>query len=272
MSTELKSLKSSARPLVTAEVYSEVMTLNLSEYIEEFQTADGRKIDIEPLTEIVRIGMQKFHGQKTFTSDAWLAPRVHAVLRLFRSEAADMGMWEYLTICDPQLRAYTIWRWGDNDNQGKVKDMKRVWGSERRNALARLWWTAELTRNGPDYTPTADLYNSQNAANYLTDTLMFNNRPAAVAYSRIVRDLKENSTGREDAKETAKTLNHILVTVVLDATAPDSGTDVDIYENWVSEAPDQTLMYNALPQGPNEPTVPEEKIKAAAELMAQIAK
>lgn len=268
MSTELKQLRSQARALVTKEAYKEASTLALDEYIEEFKTADGRTIDIEPLIDIIRVGVQKFHKGEPNKSDAWLAPRVHAALRLFRSEVAVLGMWEYLTVCVPQIRAYVIWRWGGEN--GEVNDLLRVWGRDRRNALARLWWSAELTRNGPDYSPTEDLFISQDAVNYLTDTLMFNNRPAAIAFTKIVKEVADSGGKKKNAVETAKSLNHILVTVMLDALVPDSGTDMEFYESWISEDVDQTVMFSSMPTGPNEARIPEEKISTALEMMKKI--
>ncbi len=265
MNRPLKRLRKQARAHVSPETYGEPLKQNLDNYVEEFKTIDGRSINIEPLIDLIRVGTHKFYDDEPSKSDAWLAPRLHATLRLYRSEAAELEMWEYLTICISEIREYVVWRWGKAGTLNKSMD--RVWGSKRRHTLARLWWIAELTRNGSDYTPTVDLLQSQDAANYLTDTLMFNNRPAAVAFTRMVKETLEAGGNKKDAVQIAKSLNHMLVTVVLDSLALSQDTQLDDYEPWVREQVDQTLLYNDFPIGPNEPRVLEEQISAALELM-----
>lgn len=264
MNQTLKRLRKQAHALVTSETYGAPVKLNLDSYIEEFTAVDGRTINIEPVIELIRVATHKFHDSDPPESDSWLAPRIHAALRLYRAEAADLAMWEYLTICVTEIRDYMIWRW--TNKEGKIS-MERVWGALRRHALARLWWAAELTRNGPDYSDTIDVCRSQDAVNYLTDTLMFNNRPAAVAFARTVKDAMAKGGNAKDAVTIGKSLNHVLVTVVLDSLVPSSGTSTDDYKPWVDESVDQTLMYNDLPIGPNEPRIPEEHITTALNLM-----
>src|SRR5262249_1315137 len=85
-------------------------------------------------------------------SDAWLAPRVHATLRLTRREAADRRIWAYLaTVALPD---YVRWRWRDPADPGAPGAVDRYVGGAGINALSWLWWAAELTRDGDGYGPT----------------------------------------------------------------------------------------------------------------------
>ena len=57
----------------------------------------GRDIDVEPLVAMIDEAMRRFRSSPD-KSDAWLAPRVHATIRLSRREAADRRIWNYLNV------------------------------------------------------------------------------------------------------------------------------------------------------------------------------
>lgn len=172
-SRKLNRLDPHARSLITSENYSDIRPEDLQDYISEFE----REILIKPLTEMLQEVRSRFPNGRTARakSDAWLAPRVHASVRLYRQEAADSQLWEYLSLAVPEVRTYILWRWSRED--GLIRDLNRLYGMQRRHALGRLWWVAELCRNGPDYSPAVDAFNaSQDMINYITDTDAFQNR------------------------------------------------------------------------------------------------
>ncbi len=261
MSESLRRLIPQARMLITKESFRDQSFGNLDGYIEDIL----RPIDIAPLISIVQTAMKIFPSRDE-ESDGWLAPRVHASLRLFRSEAADQGIWDYISVV--ALRDYVIWRMADED--GLVNDIDRIIGPFRHQAVARLWWAAELSRNGADYLPTQEAFSSQDAVNYLTNIDAFHNRPAALAYIRFISHRSGDKPIKQRAIETGKTLNHVLTTIVLDSFAPDSGGDMSANERWIAETPDIALMDSALPQGPDEPQVQEEKISAVEQLLERL--
>ncbi len=261
MSQPLRRLIPQARTLITKESFCDQSFGNLDGYVQDLP----RSVDVEPLVRVVQTAMRIFpHGDEA--SDGWLAPRVHAALRLFRSEAADQGIWDYLSVL--VLRDYIIWRMADKD--GLVNDIDRIIGPFRHQAVARLWWAAELSRNGADYGPTEAAFSSQDAVNYLTNVNAFHNRPAALAYIRFISHTSATTPIKQMAIETGQTLNHVLTTLVLDSFAPDSGSDMNAIERWIAAAPDATLLDSALPQGPDEPPVPEEKIYAVEQLLGRL--
>lgn len=59
-------------------------------------------------------------------------------------------------------------------------------GGKVRHGLERLWWAAELTRSGPDYTPTVKAFAIQDTVLWLFDVEAFQDRPAALAYVEFV--------------------------------------------------------------------------------------
>src|SRR5947209_9999402 len=121
-------------------------TVDATEFIVDLEL--GRSIDLAPLRAVVGEAMKKWPQFDSSKSDQWLAPRVHATLRLTRREAADKRIWAYLTLVEfPQ---YVRWRW-EKENSEKPITLDRYLGEDSKNSLARLWWTAELTRNGEKY-------------------------------------------------------------------------------------------------------------------------
>jgi|GEM_PF-1729778 len=263
MSEQLRRLIPQARALITKESFRDQSFGSLEGYIEDI----SRPIDIAPLIHVVQTAMQIFSARDE-ESDGWLAPRVHTSLRLFRSEAADQGIWDYLSVV--ALRDYVLWRMASED--GLVSDVDSIIGPFRHQAVARLWWAAELSRNGADYRPTQQAFSSQDAVNYLTNVDAFHNRPAALAYIRFISHKSRNKPIKQRAIETGKTLNHVLTTIVLDSFAPDSDSDMNAQERWIAAAPDMTLANSALPQGPDEPKVSEEKIYAVEQLLERLMK
>jgi len=78
--------------------------------------------------------MQKFTDSKREESDRWLAPRVHATMRLTRREAGEPGLWSYLAV--QVLEDYIRWRW--KGAEGIVAPERFVCGEFNKHAVARL--------------------------------------------------------------------------------------------------------------------------------------
>src|SRR5690348_3937505 len=79
----------------------------------EFQEDFPRAVRLDALNEVVNATMSRHPDAPTkdeerSRADAWLAPRLHAALRLTRREAADRGVWNYLALV--QLDDYVRWR------------------------------------------------------------------------------------------------------------------------------------------------------------------
>ncbi len=145
----LKGLNPGARVLVTEDFrMGQQATVDATNFVTELQL--GRKIDLSSMRAVFCEAMKRFEFDP-WKSDPWLGPRVHATLRLTRREAADKRIWEYLTVI--AFPDYVRWRWAQEDHDRLVtKD--RFLGEDSKNAIARLWWAAELTRNGSDYSRT----------------------------------------------------------------------------------------------------------------------
>jgi hypothetical protein len=195
-------------------------------------------------------------------SDAWLAPRVHAALRLRRSEAADRRLWTWLAIV--RYDSYVRWRWPGVNG---VTARKRFTGSDRDNALSRLWWGAELTRNGGNYDAAVDAFRRQDIPSTWFVLDAFHNRAAALAAMRILPTM-----GSKPINRLSSAFNHFLTTIMLDTVAPLPGPDLVAMEEWIMSAPsEEDLLQHALPIGPLEDPVDESAIAAVEALVRRVA-
>ncbi|MCB9603189.1 MAG: hypothetical protein H6722_06640 [Sandaracinus sp.] len=113
--------------------------------------------------------------------DALVAPELHTLLPLTRREAAEPGVWRWLAVVHrPDLVRH---RW---ENRSWAQMRRRFWSVGTRpdsNAFARLWWIAELTRDGsPDsYALTRRVFARQPLATGIFIRSLGHHRPAVVA-------------------------------------------------------------------------------------------
>jgi Family of unknown function (DUF6339) len=253
----LQILNARGRKLLTPEDYANGVPPGLSSHFEPFT----RSVDLEPLHAVLREAMERF--DRPSRSDGWLAPRVHATLRLYRREAADMNLWYFLSAA---CRDYVIWRWEDDEG---VVDHRRITGRSERHALARLWWAAELIRNGTDYSPVEAAFELQTGIEFILSLDAFHNRATALAFSEVLLTGNDGARVRDpDIKVFARALNHVLTTVVLDDLVPDCGADGPALSEWMRGDPDETTMYDALPAGPDDGVVSADDIRRVTELIA----
>src|SRR5438132_766304 len=133
----LHRLKPSVLAVMTSDFLAGGQAPDLKPYLEPTE----EEFDAEAIKALFEAAVA-LERPKTET-DAWLAPRFHFLLRISRRTAGDRGMWAWLatTIC----RTYVMWRFG---SEGQMKAW-RYYGDLLRNALSRLWWGAEMVRNGP---------------------------------------------------------------------------------------------------------------------------
>lgn len=256
MST-LKVLNPEARILLTPEFLLSPNPVDASKFIGEF----ARPVEIDTAVELIRLAMHRF-DENSVESDSWLAPRVHLALRLTRREAAELGIWEYLALIEvPQ---YVHWRWPGKD---KGTTRKRYCGRLDEQAIARLWWGAELTRNGKNYSPTVDAFKNQDVPNTWFRLNLFHHKPAIQAAIRFTLGKSSDETNR-----IAKVIDMALKTTSLDALARSDNSDSATIEEWIAEgAPPITELTNqTLPAGPDEPAIPENHIQSVLSFFERI--
>jgi hypothetical protein len=246
-------------------------TLDLDETALEpvMRDVDGaqKHIDVAQFSELMSDAVERFGAQKKLpaSSDAWLSPRVHASLRLTRQEASDPRIWTYLAIA--VAPTYVRHRWGDPKTQEAASLDRFVNRDRKKQAIARLWWTAEMFRNGPDYRPVVDAFAMQDIPNGFVTYDCFENRPLAIG---IVKELIGLNAGRKatsrQVKKVGRTINLWLSTTSLDAVAPDENTDPARTWSWVTVPVQPPISDVELPIGPDDGEVNEKSLDAARAL------
>jgi hypothetical protein len=265
MKNRLYFLKPQFKQSASAEFYgSDTHPLDLTPYLEEFP----RPVDLEPAINMVQKAMEKFDADRV-KSDPWLAPRLHATLKLSRREAGDRRLWSYLAV--DSLRQYVHWRWRQ-DKETSSKFPLRFFGSMRDHAIARLWWGAELTRNGRSYEHTKTFFTHTDVPNSWMNLRAMRHRPTALAAVRFIyeREIEGVPVG-DRHRQLVRSFNSALTTTVLDSIAINPATDPAALEEWLRQEPDETLYFEDDPVGPNEVGVSDNGIQAVLDLLTRVA-
>lgn len=142
--------------------------------------------------------------------DGRFAPALHRALPLGRRQAADPAPWRYLAVV--HRPDFVRHRW---QNRSWASVQSRFWQNGTRpdsNAFARLWWIAELTRDGDDYALTEAVLLRQHLATALFVRTLGSYRPLVAACVEVL----EGATSVQ-AEATIKLLHKTLGTVVLEA-------------------------------------------------------
>jgi hypothetical protein len=265
--TTLKGLNPAARSLVNEDFRKgEPATIDAGPYIEDLNL--GREVPLAPLRGVIAEAMKRFEHEPQ-KSDPWLGPRVHATGRLTRREAADKRIWEYLTVIE--FPEYVRWRWEKTDKVDKVIPQDRFLGEDSKNALARLWWATELTRNGSNYKRSEiALGISRFSASWL-NLILVHHRAAALAVVDFLDTYQSVGATDTQGRVMAKATNVALRTLCLDALAASPPTDAEAVREWIAEEIDETTMMDELPRGPDEAVVAEADIATVRKFLDDLA-
>ncbi|WP_406528300.1 DUF6339 family protein [Streptomyces sp. I8-5] len=214
---------------------------------------ESKRWDAGPLRELLTEAMRRFADTTPTVSDAWLAPRLHYTLRLTRAEASDTSLWNFIGLC--LAPDFVQWRWGRGESGREVGQAARFSGRWDIQCFSRLWWAAELFRDGKNYGPVELACGNQDMLNTVLRTEIIQHRPTAQALLRLqFRDVVR--TGR-DVNAAVSVANAAGVTLVYEALAPDELQDADALQDWIlaaGEGPE--IQYDTLPQGPRDGSVP----------------
>ncbi|MFI1353311.1 DUF6339 family protein [Streptomyces sp. NPDC020898] len=242
--------------------------IDLAKVVDSLPEDDARW-SVEPIRSLVEDAMFEFRADRT-RADAWLAPRLHATLRLTRREAADKRLWNHIALA--VAPDYVVWRHLSEptaSKPGRRVAAERFRGPADRQCFSRLWWAAELFRNGADYEPVVTACGNQDLVHSVLRKELIDHRPTAQA---LVRLLKRGlvTTGREiDGLSVA--INAAGATLVYDVLAPDVPRNPAGLRGWIEEAASAApVSRRELPEGPDEEPVPEESVAALTEYFAEM--
>ncbi|WP_330175652.1 DUF6339 family protein [Streptomyces sp. NBC_01498] len=238
--------------------------IDLSRQVLALPDADFR-FRVEPVRDLIDDVMHLYKDDTRTKADAWLAPRLHATLRLTRREAADEGLWNHLALA--VAPDYLVWRHlpaKGKDGLPPMVSASRFRGAHHTQAFSRLWWAAELFRNGADYGPAVVACGNQDVLNTVLRLDVIDHRPTAQALIRLVEQ-EVASTGRE-VNALATVANAAASTLLYDVLAADDEGDGEALHEWVMSADSAPpVARRSLPQGPGDIPVPEEAVHLLAE-------
>jgi hypothetical protein len=238
----------------------------LDDYVQEHDL--GRDLPFDDVERLLGEARERF-GADYVASDRWLAPRLHAALRLTRAEAGERYFWMWLAV--EKFPEYVWWRFpGKTDEPDPAKNgtaLKRFTGRDRDHAFGRLWWGAELFRSGGDYAPVVKAFEMQDIPNTWLSLDAIHNAAAAQAALAYLPDLSS-----DEINALAKAMDHILTTVQLDALAPTGAPDPIAVEEWIEETTGiEELLGDGLPAGPEEDPPAVELVDAADAFLRRVA-
>lgn len=227
----------------------------------------GRSIDVEPVRAFLDEAMARYARNKKGEVDAWLAPRLHYALRLTRREASTRGIWRWVgCVFAPD---YVRWRHGNEagEDESNPPNIDRFIGPDYKQAFARLWWMAELFRDGPDYRPVEIAMLNQDIPNNFFRMDIAHHRPTVQATVNVLT----GKIGRE-ANALAKAMNSTATTLLIDVLAPDQPLDPDAATRWVESIGDvdPVAHFDVLPEGPDDPQVPADSVTVMADLLTEL--
>ncbi|MET7293570.1 DUF6339 family protein [Streptomyces griseoloalbus] len=240
--------------------------IELAKFVESLPQDDARWA-VEPLRDLVDDAMYQFKDNRT-DADGWLAPRLHATLRLTRREAADTRIWNHLALA--VAPDYVAWRHPPVQG-GKPPRINpaRFKGTPDRQCFSRLWWAAEMFRNGEDYAPVVTACGNQDLIHNALRMELVDHRPTAQALVRVL-ERGIASTGR-DINGLMSAINTAGATLVYDALAPDELRDPEPLRQWIAEAESAPpVPRHDLPTGPDEAPVPEESVAKLTDYFAEL--
>ncbi|WP_326802612.1 DUF6339 family protein [Streptomyces sp. NBC_01788] len=240
-----------------------VPVIALNQAAEPMPESPRRRL--RAIRDLIDDAMYTYRDERPTQADAWLAPRLHAILRLTRAEAADPALWNYLAL--GVAPDFVVWR--HLSESKKTVNAKYFKGPYHKQAFARLWWSAELFRNGPDYEPVVIACGNQDMLNTALRLDVIDHRPTAQAVVRLL-EREVVRTGRE-ANALAKAVNTAAATLMYDVMALDVERDSGAVQRWIDEGEEGlSVHHRPLPIGPAEERAPEDSVEHLTDHFAEL--
>ena len=207
---QLRRLTDDGRRLVGFEFLKGDVSLTdeeLEEYLEPISgepTASLTEID-STVDEI----LEEYEEYDT-SMDGELVEAVHRGLDISRRVAGDPGLWHWLAVS--RYPEFVRHRWQFNSEEAMREKFLGAGSDLYSNAIHRLWWIAELTHEGDDYSTTQAVFSNQTMVNKVFDRWFARYRPAVIA---MCEELADEPSWVID--ETTNRFNHATTSVQLEA-------------------------------------------------------
>ncbi len=213
-------------------------------YSEEALTSEFQ-FDGELVQRIVDKGLDIYEDKNEL--DGWLAVRLHNAIRAPRRLAGDKRFWAWVAVEFAQK--YVQMRFSDAGGQ---VHRWRYTGELLRNAVARLWWGAEMVRDGPSYDLVPVVFARVRTAQFALELKYSWFRPAAMAFARVVEG-HDGGARLTDAemKALSRKVNAYLSLTALEGFG--IGMEGEAYDQawWSSNVTYESLVEGKI-EGPND--------------------
>lgn len=217
-----------------------------------------------PVRDLVDQAMSRHDANRT-AADGWLAPRLHATLRMTRAEAADNRLWNHLAmVVAPDYVAWRHRRSDTGEGHGAAT-AARFSGPHYTQAFSRLWWAAELFRDGADYRPVEFACRLQDVLQTTMRLDVIDHRPTAQAILKVLEQRLAAGVRRlgDQVNALSAAVNAAGSTLVYEVLAPDGGPEVDALRDWIDESEHAAAVpWERLPEGPEDGTVRQASVDA----------
>lgn len=189
---------------------------DLEDYVE--QIPDQPKADLKTLDTAVETVLSEYPKYET-DIDGALAKDVHQCLDITRRTAGDPGLWHWLAVV--KYPEFVRHRWKYRSEEAMREKFLGAGSDLYSNAIHRLWWIAELTSDGDDYTLTEKVFANQTIVNKVFDRWFARYRPAVVA---VCDELADEPSGVID--DATRRFNHALTNVQLESLSEEEARDL----------------------------------------------
>lgn len=209
--------------LVTNEFLTEDIVYEESR-VKEFREPTGYEADLRLLGQVLDWVMSDECDLEKGDSDldAAVAPAVRRCIDIPLRAAGDHRMWNYLAV--GWRPDYVRYRWPFGGGNRTVTSMREKFTKSMRDlyapAFGRLWFMAELSRQGEDYGPTEELLSHQFPSNRLFDRQDLRQPDVVKAFSVTAEETEDPFVEDSDLfEETAKSVSHELSSISAPALA-----------------------------------------------------
>ena len=249
----------------------QVAILRASTPIED----DSTRWSVGPVRELVEEAMHRYDAARA-DADAWLAPRLHATLRMTRAEAANPGLWNFLALA--VAPDFVLWRHmprGEANDGGRRKvSSVRFVGPHYSQAFSRLWWAAEMFRDGGDYAPAEIACRNQDMLNTALRLSAIDHKPTALALVQVLKELTEEGATRLGDRVNAlcTAVNVAGSTLMYEVIAPDEAPDHVALTDWIEGAEAASAVpWDRLPEGPDDGAARRSSCEVLTQMFGQFA-
>ena len=217
--TELQRLTEDGRRLVGQSFMKGEATLTEEQLDEHVEPMPGDPTaDLDRIDSAAEDVLQEYPEYAT-DIDGALAEEIHRALDITRRTAGDPGLWHWLAVVQyPDLVRY---RWEYRSEEAMREKFLGAGSDLYSNAIHRLWWIAELTSRGDDYSTTNAVFANQTMVNKVFDRWFARYQPAVRA---MCDELADEPSRVID--ETTRRFNHALTNVQLEALSEDEAREM----------------------------------------------